>query len=423
MRLARRLATRLTPSFLFVLLLAVPGFAQAPAPRPAAPATQKPAAAPGPRPGEVEVAPIRCWWRTSTTEIRIGQRFTVTLTCGVVETSSLTVVANTTQLDPGAIQLTPFEVVSGVRSDDIVAAPYRYFQYEYDVRLLSEGFFGQDVTIPTLPVTYNIQAASGGGAQGRDQTYALPALPMRVASLVPRSAADIRDGGGQAFEAVAARQARASTANVIGGILFGFAALMVVLAGLRVAGRVRQRRPAIARPLAPVTVLQGCLKTLATLKAEAARDGWSPALAHRTLGALRIAAAVGLGRPMAQAPATPAQEPREGQLLFRHGLLRPKRALVSAAVTPQTIDRALQEGAAPASRAAIEQLKAGLQTFNAAAYGRDGASDTIALDAALSEATAAVKQLRARSLRPMGLGGLARTPPQVSLATLAAERS
>ena len=78
--------------------------------------------------GEVETAPIKCWWKTDTTAIRIGERFTVTLTCGVIETSSLKVVAGTNQLDPGAVQLTPFEVVSGVRRQDVVAPPWRYFQ-------------------------------------------------------------------------------------------------------------------------------------------------------------------------------------------------------------------------------------------------------------------------------------------------------
>src|SRR6185436_4310781 len=68
----------------------------------------------------------------------------------------------------------------------------------YSVRLLSEGFFGQDIAIPSLNVTYNIQAAAGNGAQGRDQTYVLPPLPVRVAMLVPKDAAwpsHQRDGG------------------------------------------------------------------------------------------------------------------------------------------------------------------------------------------------------------------------------------
>jgi hypothetical protein len=121
-----------------------------------------------PRPGEIETAPIRCWWRTDTTHVRIGERFTLTLTCAVIETSSITVVASTNGLDPGAVQLTPFDVVGGTRHDDIVASPWRYFQYDYRVRLLSDGFFGQDVQIPSLPVTYNIQSSGCGIASPVD---------------------------------------------------------------------------------------------------------------------------------------------------------------------------------------------------------------------------------------------------------------
>src|SRR5262245_35587293 len=126
--------------------------AQAPARTPPAAPAAKPQGAPPQavaRPGEVETAPIRCWWRTDRAEIRIGERFGVTLTCGVIETRALKVAAGTNQLDPGAVQLTPFEVVAGTRRDDIVAPPWRYFQYDYSVRLLSEGFFGQDIAIPS----------------------------------------------------------------------------------------------------------------------------------------------------------------------------------------------------------------------------------------------------------------------------------
>ena len=65
------------------------------APKPVAPPKLRPA-----KPGEVETVPIKCWWKTDTTEVRIGQRFMLTLTCGVIETKSLKVVANTNALDP-----------------------------------------------------------------------------------------------------------------------------------------------------------------------------------------------------------------------------------------------------------------------------------------------------------------------------------
>jgi hypothetical protein len=92
--------------------------------------------------------------------VRVGEKFGLVLTCSVIETGPVTVVPVLNQLEPGALSITPFEVVSGVSHDDVVVAPWRYIQREYAVRLLSDGFFGQDVTIPALTVT--IQPAGAG---------------------------------------------------------------------------------------------------------------------------------------------------------------------------------------------------------------------------------------------------------------------
>jgi hypothetical protein len=387
----------------------------APAPKPAARPAPPPRRAA--RPGEVETVPIKCWWKTDTTEVRVGQRFTLTLTCGVIETPRLKVTANTNALDPGALQVTPFEVASGVRRDDILSPPWRYFQYDYEVRLLSEGFFGQDVTLPSVPVTYNIQAAAGDGAQGRDLTYVLPALPMRVASLVPRGAADIRDVSGTGFAAIAERRFRASMATVIGSILVGFALVLAVFAFARAIGRVRSRTPAAGRPLAPFTVLGATLATLKGVKASVAREGgWSPALVRQALGATRVAAAIAAGRPVAQTGSSGAGAAREGQVVVRHGVLRRRTFVVSAATTSSAIDRALAEGGKDIRRrqASLEALRTALQAFSAGAYGRSQ-PDTLALDRALSDSADAVKALRLRSLVPV-VGGPAPPPPVTSLA-------
>ena len=36
----------------------------------------------------VEVDPIKCWWRTSTSAVRTGESFDLRLTCAVVETEA-----------------------------------------------------------------------------------------------------------------------------------------------------------------------------------------------------------------------------------------------------------------------------------------------------------------------------------------------
>src|SRR5687767_1166395 len=161
------------------------------------------------RPGQATADPIQCWWKTDRTAVRVGERFKLVLTCSVIETPATTIVPAVNQLEAGAIILTPFEAVSGVRREDVFVPPRRYLQYEYTMRLLSEGFFGQDITIPSLTVTYNIQGP-GGDTQGRDQSYLLPPIPMRVLSLVPRMAADIRDASGQTFETIESRRFQAT---------------------------------------------------------------------------------------------------------------------------------------------------------------------------------------------------------------------
>lgn len=379
----------------------------------------------GPKPGEIETAPIRCWWKTDTAEVRIGQRFGVTLTCGVIETRSLKVVAGTNQLDPGAIPLTPFEVVSGARRDDILAPPWRYFQFDYQVRLLSEGFFGQDVNVPSVNVTYNIQAGSAG-VQGRDQTYVLPPLPVRVASLVPRDASDIRDASTEGFGAIAERRFRATSATVTAGILFGLAGVLVLVAALRTFGRVRQRHHEAVRSLPPAVVLHGALRALGHLKSEVTRQGWSPELARRALALLRVAGAVGINRPLAQSPALRDTQEREGQLKLRHGLVRPRWTLVSGATTPQGIERELssQSSSLPAAtRTALDQIGAGLRALGTAAYGRVAELDATALDTALGQAIEGARYLRWRSVWPPVRAASSSSPPSaIGTPSMSSER-
>jgi hypothetical protein len=364
-----------------------------------------PAARPAPKPhapGDVEVEPIACWWKTDRNAVNVGERFTVTLTCSVVETAAVKVVPDLNQLEPTTVALQPFEVVKGVRHEDIRTPPLRYIQYEYTTRLIGDVFFGKDVDIPSVKITYHIQSAIGGGSQGRDQTYALPALAMRVNSLVPKKAADIRDNTTDTFAEIESRRLRSSAELVASAIAFGFALVLVGLAFVRVVGRYRVRTPSAARPL-PVGV---------------ARDGWTSELAGRALAVFRIASAVALGRPVAQEIVDKHVAPGDGQLAVRKGRFRPKRALISTSTTSGTIARTLEDtnGRRPSPRTELllNELQESLNTFRAARYGRNGQLDTAALDAAFEHGTDALKKLRVANLWPVRTAGaLARTAADV----------
>jgi len=356
-----------------------------------------------PRTGEVESDPIRCWWKADRSAIRVGERFTLVLTCGVIETTGIKVVPAVNQLEPGAVSLTPFEAVAGKRHDDVVVPPWRYIQYEYSMRLLSEGFFGQDVSVPALTVTYTLQSPGAGNTEGRDQTYLLPPIPMRVLSIVPRSAADIRDESGQTFASIESRRSRATAEVVAASIAFACAAVLGALALVQLAGRFRARDPKVVRPLPQAAVLRGALTSLRAARSEAGRGGWTPELMARALAALRISGAAALGRRVAQVQVMNGEAERVGQLDVRSGLVRRRRVLLSAPTTPSALLAAMENGQG-ASRARVQPIMDALQQLSTAVYGRAGEADATMLNNTVDEALVAVRRLWTRSLIPLGPG-------------------
>ena len=151
----------------------------------------------------VEVEPITCWWRTSTSAVRTGESFGLTLTCAVVETDANKVVPDFSKLDPTVVQLPPFEVLGGTHAGDLVTPGKRFFQYDYRLRLIAEDAFGNDVSIPPLEISYRIESKVAGGdtTQGREQSYSLPRASVRLISLVPDDTSDIREAPAAMFTA------------------------------------------------------------------------------------------------------------------------------------------------------------------------------------------------------------------------------
>ena len=164
----------------------------------------------------VEVEPITCWWRTTTSAIRTGEPFGLTLTCAVLETESTRIVPDFSKLEPQVVQLPPFEVLGGTHAGDLVTTGKRFFQYDYRLRLLAEDGFGADVAVPPLEISYRVESKVSGGesVQGRDQSYALPRTSIRLISLVPDDTMDIREAaGGAVYGDRVARVARQSVSH------------------------------------------------------------------------------------------------------------------------------------------------------------------------------------------------------------------
>lgn len=356
--------------------------------------------------GEVRTEPIRCWWKSDKAAVHIGERFTLTLTCATIETPLVRVAIDMAELDPAAVQLTPFEVVVGTRREDLVEASWRYSQHQYTLRILGDEFFGQDIDLPAFTVPYTVQVTTGRETQeGREQTYMLPAIPIRVASLLPADATDIRDASLDSFGTIESRRLRATAALVAAGISFAFAAALVTLAAVRMWRRGRRREVRVAPALSPSAILDGCADELSRVRTGAAHAGWNGEVVEQALAALRIASAVALSYPMSQTPVIGDVGPRAGELLVRRGRLKPKRLLLSARVTADMISRRLSERSRlpiePRVRDALRTLGESLRVFSAARYGRPGELDPPTLQRALEEAASALREVQTASTWPV----------------------
>src|SRR5262245_41543952 len=353
----------------------------------------------------VETDPLQCWWRTSTGAVRVGETFSVVLTCAVLETDAATVVVDQSKLEPSVVQFAPFEVLGGQHAADLRTDMRRFFQYEYRMRLIAEGQFGKDVPLPETKLTYRVQtrACDNPSIHGRYQPYVLPAQSVRVLSLVPADAGDIRDASAETFADLDQRAFRANLLIVIGGVLFALAGLLGLLALVRLITRLRKPSAAVDKLVSDGAVLRAAGRELAAVQRDREGGSWTPELAGRALTALRVASAYTLGRPVARRvvdnpmPAAAVNNSNNGgggYLIVRTGLLGRKHVAVSGAPTTRSIAQERARGLGTAQRAALlESLDRALGQFTAAQYGRGEALDSAALDEALTTGRSATRRV------------------------------
>lgn len=356
--------------------------------------------------------PLQCWWRTSAGAIRIGEPFSIVLTCAVLETEAATVVVDQSRLEPSVVQFAPFEVLGGSHGADLRRDDRRFFQYEYRARLIAENQFGRDVALPETKLSYKIQSSVGQktSLQGRDQTYILPALSLRVLSLVPADATDIRDTSAETFNDVDQRGFRANLFTVIGGVLFAVAGLLALVALVRLLARYRKPAEASVGLISDSAVIRASGRELAAVRRQREDGGWTPELAGRALAALRVAGAYAVGRRASHMPAASqssvaglqssdgSHQPEEaGRLIVRGGWPKARRIAVSGSITAQSVarDRVRRAGTAGFAAAPLyESLEQALATLTAAQYGRGGTLDDSALDEALATGHSVLKRAR-----------------------------
>ncbi len=352
----------------------------------------------------VTAEPLTCWWRTSVPAIRVGETFSVILTCAVLQTDTVSIVVDESKLEPSVVQFEPFEVLSGSHGADLHTDRRRFFQYEYWMRLIAENEFGKDVPLPETTLSYRVQSRVGGNAaiQGRDQSYVLPQHAIRVLSLVPAGATDIRDSSAETFADIDQRGFRASLFLVIGGVLFSLAGLLALLALVRLIMRYRRPATGAERLASDGAVLRAVHRELERVRREREAGGWTSDLAARGLSAVRVTAAYAMGRQAAQSHVTRRQSDGsaapetngDGTVIVTTGWRKTKTVAISASTTARWIAHEIARGSAGASRSTmLSSLQDALTDLTEARYGSNGTFDDAALDQAVAAGATAARRL------------------------------
>jgi hypothetical protein len=358
----------------------------APGSRLPAPGSRLPA--PGSRLPDLGWEPIRCWRQSSAGAVIVGETFTVVLTCAVFESDNAQVIPDEARLGVATIQMAPFEILGGAHPPDVHRGSRRFFQYDYQLRIIGPDAIGHDVNIPPLTVSYRIHSRVGAAAslEGRDLSYLLPMMPIKVLSLVPADASDIRDASEASLGAVESLRFRSSLFQVLTFTLGALAAVMLILA-LVPLGRSTTAAATAERDRVPDRAWRGsAVATLAKVRDRVGTDGWSDDHAWDASLAIRLISAAAIGRPISQKALVNGQAPA-GRIHVRHGL-RPVYAAVSSSVTPDDVARAAAEGGSLSTtrRQQLEGLQAGLTSLQMALYRQTPLRDAALLDDAVRHA-------------------------------------
>lgn len=361
----------------------------------------KPLAPPGARLPEVQaVEPLRCWRQSSAGAVTVGETFTVTLTCAVFESADAQVVPDESRLNVASIQMAPFEILGGAHPPDVRRGSRRFLQYEYQLRIISRDAIGQDVNVPPLTISYRVHSRVGAAAklEGRDLSYLLPAMPIRVLSLVPADATDIRDSSEASLATVDGWRSRSRLFELLALALGALAAVTIVFALVPLARQTRSKSAAQPDLIPDRALLTRAAEALTDIQDRATRDGWTDDLVAEALGVVRLVAATAIGRSVSQRPLPKDGVVPEGRLLVRHGWVRPAIATVSSAVTPDDVGRSAVRNAALVTVIRgqhLAGLQSGLAALSAALYRQSPPRDAAVLNEAMRHAVSVAREVAA----------------------------
>ena len=300
----------------------------------------------------------------------------------MTESRDQQVVVDQAKLSPEAIPLSPFEVIGGGALTEAQSGDQTFFQRVYRVRILTETI-GADVQIPSIVVSYQLDTASsaGGQARGIERRHELPALPMRVVSLVPAEAEDIREAAIDTFAAVDDAAFGASLYTTAGLVLMGVGAIGVVVA-LAAGFRARHSTDAGPGPLGDGQILRHVGRELQDIRAARDREGWTPDLVARALVSTRVVASYVTRRPLSLRTVEAHGPLPEGVLVHRdrHG----RRTVITSTLTAAALHVTRGD---ETHRTAVREALAGMTH---AQYGREKPADTAPLDAGFDAVLAAL---------------------------------
>ena len=356
--------------------------------------------APGSRiPAELGWEPIRCWRQSSAGAIALGETFTVVLTCAVYEADNAQAVPDESRLGVASIQMAPFEILGGSHPPDVHRGSRRFFQYDYQLRIISRDAIGHDVNIPPLAISYRIHSRVGaaGALEGRDLSYVMPMMPIKVLSLVPADASDIRDASEASLAAVESMRFRSSLFRILTLAFGALAAVMAVLALVPLA-RSKAAPKADDRDRVPDrAILESAAQDLAAVQSRVIGEGWTDETVARALASTRLVAAAAIDQPISQKDVAKDGVVTDGRLLVEHGLLKKAGVTVSSPVTADDVKRASSSNSAFSTtrRQQLAGLQAGLSALTNALYRKEPVRDASLLDEAVRHAISVAQDVAA----------------------------